>query len=149
MVITKICFSQIYFCFCQHEKVLRLEFCSWCGFNTGSCGRDLWWCLNPVYQRADYQLASPARVAVHLWAAVPLIIVLCDGQLVVKEAQSSKRKTKLLVQARSGLFVLNFGLLIRNTQNLFDYFYTPALFLYYCFCVNLNLKNAAIKTANK
>lgn len=32
-------------------------------------------------------------------------------------------------------------------QNLFDYFYTPALFLRYRFCVNLNFKNAVLKTA--
>lgn len=56
------------------------------------------------------------------------------------EAREKKTKT-LLVQPHSGLFLVNFGLLVRNMWNLLDYFDASALFVYSCFCVNLQTRN--------
>lgn len=69
-----------------------------------SCVRNQWWGLSPVYQRADYQHASPARVASQLWAAVPffksIIILLCwstGGQGGSADVEQGSKKKKSIL----------------------------------------------------
>lgn len=77
---------------------------------------------------------SCACVAVQLWAAVSSIIVLpwwsTGGQGGSVDVKQEKKKTKsLLIQPHSGLFLVNFGLLVWNIWNLLDYFDASALYI--------------------